>query len=328
MGEVGTDAFTPGDRELIEGHEVIQGLFDTQPGIKIISANITNKAGDLIWDRYAVFERGGVKIGVTGVTGGSSYSFNVTRGTQKVDDFAFLDSRETLREVLPELKEKCDITVVLLHETPGDARRIVDEIPGMDVVIVGHNPGYIFNPDRIANTLLVRGGNRGQYLSVLDLTLDSANTIVDYNGEGKPLGKTVAKDEAIEAIVKPWEDDFNEREKASKRKEAVDKAMLEGTEKFIGAGMCQRCHADEYTTWAETSHANAILTKYDGDHPVAEGVDANVGVQCEHCHGLGTAHGTVGMVTQVGIETCQGCHSSEGVADIDFADSIAKGFHH
>ena len=325
MGRLGYDVVTPADRELQYGREAITELYGRHPEIAIVSANITDKSGNPVWEPYTLVEKAGVKIAVTGVTGGAPYSFNLTRGDFDHDDFSFKDSKEILRTLVPEMRQQADLVVVLLHETPVDARRIIDEIPGMDVVIVGHSPGYMFNPDRIANTLMVRGGNRGQYLPVTELILDASNKVIDYGGEGKPLAKTVAKDEAIDKVVMDFEKDRKDREAEAKRKEAVDKAMLRGTETFLGAEACARCHPDEYTAWAATAHFAAQRT---GARP--EDAEAPAGldianVQCEHCHGLGTFHGTPGMETKVQEAICRDCHIEEGAPDFDYKAALEAG---
>jgi len=204
MGRLDYDAVTPGDSELAWGRNDLLGLYSRHPEVQVVSANVTDKTGALVWDEYRVVERGGLRIAITGVTSAGTYGFNLTRGLQRSDDFDFLDSREALRRLVPRLREEADLVVVLMHELPGDAERIVNEIPGMDVVVVGHNPGYAFNPDRIGNTLMVRAGNRGQYMSVLDLTLDAAKSVIDYTGEGKPLGKPVRDDPEMVAEVEAF----------------------------------------------------------------------------------------------------------------------------
>jgi len=120
--------------------------------------------------------------------------------------------------VLPNLRRECDIVVVLMHEGPDDAKWLVDEVPGMDVVIVGHNPGYLPSPERVGQTLLVRPGNRGQYVCSLDLTLSGNAKIVDFKGEGKPLGEAVAKDPEFDKVVTQWETEFKARQAAELRK--------------------------------------------------------------------------------------------------------------
>jgi hypothetical protein len=294
------------------------------------------------------------------VTGEAYYTFNMTRGHQVKDDFTFGDSKEALRGAVAELKGQSDVVVALVHEGPGDVRRALDEVEGIDVVVVGHNPGYMFNPDRVGNTLLIRPGNRGQYLSILQLTLDDNNEILDYNGEGKPLGTAVAKDEGIGPLVKEWEAGFKKRKEQSKRKEAVEQSQLQGTEKYVGAEMCGRCHVEEYATWAETSHANAYQTLVEsqketvdeclkchvvgfGQHSGYEikwitdaggerysGGDSHElrNVQCESCHGMGTFHGTSMMQKIPDEDTCRTCHSGDFDKGFDYAVALAKGSVH
>lgn len=361
MGRLGYDAVTPGDLELLYGIQAIKGLYSRQPKIQVVSANIEDKNGNLIWPAYTVITKDGIRYGVTGVTGSAFYTFNLKRGLQKEDEFTFKDGKEALAEVVPELREKSDVVVVLLHEGPGDARRIAEEVEGIDVMVVGHNPGYMFNPDRVGNTLIMRGGNRGQYLSILELTLDDTKSrIIDYNGEGKPLDEGVAKDTTIEPVVTTWEDDYKEREQKHKREEAAKKASLQGTEKYLGAEICARCHVEEYARWSETPHAHAYKTlveaekqtedaclechvvgydqptgyeltwSYDGKgRPVTPSDNASLrNVQCESCHGMGTYHGTDLMVKIPDEETCRNCHQGDFDRNFNYQQAMASGAIH
>ena len=201
MAELGYDVVTPGPNEMVEGLQPLLELYARSPDIQVVSANVTDKQGNLVWPKYALVERGGVVYGVTGVTDKSYYSFNLTRGKQKANDFAFLDATESLQSVLPTLKENAEIVVVLFHSGSGDSRRALDGLDGVDVVVVGHSPTYKFLPERIGETLIIQAGSRGQYLSVLELTLDEGNNIIDYNGESRPLGSTVDVDEEFDGVV-------------------------------------------------------------------------------------------------------------------------------
>ena len=360
MGRLGYDATTPGDLELIEGLEKMKELYASQPGIQVVSANLQDKSGNLIFPKSTVIQKGDVKFGITGVTGEAYYTFNMTRGKQKKDDFTFAESKQALRDVIPDLQATSDIVVALIHEGPGDVRRILDEVEGIDVAIVGHNPGYMFNPDRVGNTLLIRTGNRGQYFSVLQLTLGDNMEILDYNGEGKPLDTGIAKDPPTESVVTEWENDFDRRTNQAKRKDAVGQSMLQGTEKYVGAEVCARCHVDEYARWSETAHANAYHSLVEADKETAEnclechvvGYGQHSGyeiewltdssgnrysgsdkvelrnVQCENCHGMGTFHGTDMMVKIPDEETCRTCHTGEFDKGFNYADALAKGSVH
>jgi 2',3'-cyclic-nucleotide 2'-phosphodiesterase (5'-nucleotidase family) len=222
MGEMGYDAVTPGETELIRGLDAVKELYARHPGVKVVSANIRDQAGNLIWDESAIIEKGGVKFGVTGVTGRAFYEFNLARGKQEVDEFTFGDPREALERVLPGLRQAADVVVVLMHESPADAQKTAEAISGMDVVVVGHNPGYLFAPERAGETLLLRPGNRGQYFSVLDLTLDENGRVVDSSGRTVPLGDGVAADPVFLPKVTAFEKDWTSRKEAQ---EAEDKTV-------------------------------------------------------------------------------------------------------
>ena len=114
---------------------------------------------------------------------------------------------------MPQLREQADQVVVLCYTSPGGARRLVDEVPGIDVLIVGNNPGYRFNPERVANTLIRRGAAQGKYLNQLDLVLDAQGRTVDYNGEALPVHLRLEEKESIAKKVAAWE---SSREMAAK----------------------------------------------------------------------------------------------------------------
>jgi len=216
MSDLGYDVVTVGPNEMTEGLVSLKRLLSTAPEIQVVSANITDKNGDLLWPEYTIVERDGVRFGVTGVTDKSYYSFNVTRGKQKSNDFSFRDLRESLTGVVPRLRQESDVVIVLLHTGSGDAKRMIEGVEGIDVVVVGHAPTYKFVPERIGNTILINGGNRGQYLGVLELTLNAEKAIVDYNGESRPLGDVVAIDPEFNALIT----EFNQKYDALKPKKA------------------------------------------------------------------------------------------------------------
>jgi hypothetical protein len=51
-------------------------------------------------------------------------------------------------------------------------------------------------------------------------------------------------------------------------------------------------------------------------------------VQCEACHGMGTLHGTPGMVTKVTQDACIKCHDAANDKDFNFQKAMAEGKFH
>jgi len=161
--------------------------------------------------------------------------------------------------------------------------------------------------------------------------------------------------------VTAWETDYKKRQDATRREKAAHDAQLQGTEKYVGAEVCGRCHADEYSKWAKTPHAQAYATLVKEEmqnsedclkcHTVGFGDQTGYvltslqkdpegmvisskdtpqfrNVQCESCHGMGTFHGTNMMVTKTAEETCRNCHSGDYEKNFNYQDALAKGMIH
>lgn len=213
MDDLGYDVATVGPNEMAAGLGPLQALLATAPDIAVVSANVTDKNGNLVWPDYVMVEKGGITYAITGATDGSYYKFNLSRGVQQSDDFAFQDSREALQRVLPQLQD-ADVVVALLQMSFGDARRVTEGLEGIDVVVVGHNAGYTYTPELMNEILFVRGGTRGQYLSTLTLSLDG-DRIVDYNGRGVPLSEGVREESQLKAKVDAFNSSYDARKTAA-----------------------------------------------------------------------------------------------------------------
>jgi 5'-nucleotidase / UDP-sugar diphosphatase len=218
MAKLAYDALTPGPNEMVMGLDKLVALYARAPGIKVVSANIVNKKTQQpIWADFAIVERGGVKFGITGVTDRAFYDFNASRGMVKSDDFDFKDPKESLRRVLPQLRQQADVVVVLVHTGSDDAKRMLDGLTGIDVAIVGHIPVYKFLPEVADNTLLVQTGNRGQYMGHVEFTLDG-NKIVAHEGETQALGDTVPVDPEFNTLVQAFNKKYDALDPMSKVK--------------------------------------------------------------------------------------------------------------
>ncbi len=152
-------------------------------------------------------------------------------------------------------------------------------------------------------------------------------------------------------------------------------------DRYIGAAKCKNCHSaedqgDAYGTWSEAKHAHAFEVlktpaakeagaKLGIDDPstsdtclechvtghgedegmLARGFKAELGVQCETCHGPGEAHmkarfkaaasgeapegyqgiATEEMVVSPGVELCVGCHNPRSPSYKPFCYYEARG---
>ena len=165
---------------------------------------------------------------------------------------------------------------------------------------------------------------------------------------------------AVDSEVKTWEDAYKKREETAKREKAAKDASMQGTEKYVGAEVCGRCHADIYSRWAKTPHAKAYETLVkEGKQEATECLQCHVvgygeqsgyeltaltdrlgkevstkdtstlrNVQCESCHGMGTFHGTDMMVKVTSEETCRNCHTGDFEKNFNYQQAMAQGLVH
>lgn len=128
---------------------------------------------------------------------------------------------------------------------------------------------------------------------------------------------------------------------------------------FVGAAKCKGCHKDVHAAWAETSHANAFAVLSAEEQKDAKCISCHItgtdatgvvleGVQCEACHGAGSAYksakimskkkweadpeGQKKLAIEAGLiyptaEKCTTCHKKEGnpnFKEFDFEKSKGK----
>jgi len=214
MAKMGYDVVTPGERELRPGLAELKALYAKHPEIRVVSANLQDKSGRHVFPEYTIVERGGVRFGITGTVGSVYYDTNLKQKLQVKDDFTFENSEAALKRVVPELKAKSDVVIVLLHEQVSDAMALIALVPGIDVAIAGNAPGVIPVPEKMDGAIFIRPGSRGQYVYRLPITIDpAAKKIVEFAGEAKMLDTKVPVEPEINAVVSKWETDFKARTK-------------------------------------------------------------------------------------------------------------------
>lgn len=170
----------------------------------LLSANIYEN-GQRMFEPYKVFNLGGLRIGVMGLT---------TEDTRKMalpDNVAHLDFRSPIAEaraVVPELRAKADVVIAATHmghyengqhgtQAPGDVA-LARTVHGIDLVVGGHTqnpvcmkaenvldrayvPGTACQPDRQNGTWIVQAHEWGKYVGRADFEYRNGQfTLVKY----------------------------------------------------------------------------------------------------------------------------------------------------
>ncbi|MBI4851700.1 MAG: hypothetical protein HY819_07885 [Acidobacteria bacterium] len=123
-----------------------------------------------------------IKVGFIGVTEpwpGGTTGFVIDNPAEKV------------KVVLPEVRSKADIVVVLAYATLGTAREIIKQNPDIDVLIAANSVSAPPPAQREGKTVLVYAMHQTKNLGELRLYLDGEGKIKDYLNRYIPLDKNI-----------------------------------------------------------------------------------------------------------------------------------------
>jgi 2',3'-cyclic-nucleotide 2'-phosphodiesterase (5'-nucleotidase family) len=195
----GIPALTPGPRELSRW----TGFESSMAGrpIPVIASNLVRRVDGAtrpIGSRSAVVTVEGVPVGLLGILGAAAYAkIEAPAGTEYVRQ----DPAEALRELLPELRRRAELVIVIGCMTDAEAAALAPLVPGVDLWISGYDSIPSDRPVPLGQTLLDRPGQRGQYLSVTHLIVSPTGTIVDWGGRNIPLDAKAPYDARVDSLV-------------------------------------------------------------------------------------------------------------------------------
>jgi hypothetical protein len=334
--KIGIDAVNVGELDLVLGIDYLKKL-EKEQNLPFVSANLVDEGGAPIFKPYVIKDVNGKKVGIFGTIGDTSDMASkveeITKGAAKVQDL--LQVSET---VVKELSDRVDFVIVLTHQKTNRNWVLARRIEGIDLIVGGHDIQKTKDLVEAGEALMVNAGEKGQYLGVLQITLNGERNV---RNELVPLGDDIPDDPQIKSMIS----DYNDRIAAlysspKKSSSAPANAPLRAT-------ACAPCHPTQVSKWQESDHAKAYNTlvknskQYDPkclschttrfEQPGGFSMDLQqadlVNVQCEVCHGSGEEHmsqGTPMPIADPGKDLCQKCHTPDRCPGFDeeYADAL------
>ncbi len=343
MADIGYAATTVGAYDLYMGLDYFHALFD-ESGVPIVSANVYDEStGELIVEPYMIVERAGVKFGVVGVLD-PSIDLRTHRDVETVG-VTIGDPYAVLSELVPELRTKADVVILLSHTGLARAKDIAGEVAGIDFVVVGNHSAFSADPYEVSGAAFVQPGYKGQYMSDYRLSFNADGVYEGYTGKAVALIDTVPSDAVMALALKEHKlavEGLSKDQAAARAREREAKAQARQAYVEVCVGVndsCKRCHQPQYDQWMETAHADAYASLEEAHQSTNPAClrchvtchldlpqDGTVGVptllrsvQCESCHGMGTDHARDGSYGTVTAATCSACHDKENSPEFDYA---------
>ena len=184
MNSVPYDAMCIGNREY---HFLGVGMSAkvSRADFPLLSANLRpNRNGRLHAKPYITFEIAGVKIAVMGL---SVPCITEKMLVKNVSDYYFEQPLKTAKELVPELRPKCDLLIALTHIGIAKDRELAQKVEGIDLILGGHTHTVTDQPEQVGNTSIIHSGFYAHYVGKIVAEVDSGQ--VRITNELIPLAK-------------------------------------------------------------------------------------------------------------------------------------------
>ena len=178
---IGYDIINIGQYEVINGLTFLKNV-TKDSDINFISANLReSKTGALIFKPYHIFQRGGLNIGVIGVT-------DMLPDTSKsiiADDYI-----EVCRKYAKELSSNVDLVIALINAERANQTKLAEKFDDVDFIITSGSTNMTrpSSPQKEGGPFLYSCGKQGKYLMTIDVERKDANKpFIDVSAEEKKI---------------------------------------------------------------------------------------------------------------------------------------------
>jgi LysM repeat protein len=329
-----------GDQEFSNGidffEEIKKELKD-----KLISANIEYQDGKPLAKKYVVKDIYGVKFGITSVAVEDPFAI---MPQEKIKQIKVLDYTQALKNIIPILKEKSDIIILLSHLGYMRDVDIAKKFPEINIIIGAHSQTLLKEPETQDKCIIFHPGGNGEYVGYLKLKIDSENkNIIDYSSSLVPLLKDIKGDPKIRSILNAYQKFVSFGFKDT----CLYSTPIPSEYIVVNNSTCMKCHEEIGYKWMLTKHANAFKTIIeDGRTNDPECLSCHttgycrpdgftrkpykkdlLNVGCVECHFVKPEHlneNYENTVEQVNPNVCIRCHNEERDPYFDFEKYVLK----
>lgn len=329
--------------ELLYGYSALKEHSETL-SFPFICANIY-AGNNSIFKPYVLKKMGNYKVGFLGLSQ-EVYASGLTSMYQSKTAHLLINNPiEIIDRYLPILRKTCDLVVLVGRLDVAMITEILDHTDQIDLIITPlglsrwsvNSSGEVYF-GRSANgflgdTLIWVCAGQTYALDKLELNMSASGKIQDFRHSDLKLSESVEDASDIRHYLNEFYSKIAENDEVG-----FDKPILSWertTAEFVGVEMCKSCHLDEYNQWSQTKHAsayNTLLRKhrqfspkcvmchvtgggYDSGYTFGSPDRSLVNVQCEMCHGPGSAHVKaplqVNMLRRPPEKLCVACHDEE-----------------
>ena len=270
--------------------------------------------------RAKIIRVNGVTLGVTAVLGASLQK--TVFGSDSSNDVTFEDPAKSLTPVVEELQQQQpDLMLLLSQSSLAETKQLARKFPQFQLILSagGIEDPLSDNPQFVGKTMIATVGGKAKYCGVVGFYPDKSDRPLRF--ELVTLDENRFHDTpAMRDHMRFYQDQLRDLKLVETEAETLAVAPPRDA-KYVGAERCGECHTEAYDQWKGTGHAKAfesLVHGHDGTtsriydpeciacHVVGwdpqkvvpfksgyvskEKTGHLIGVQCENCHGPGSAH--------------------------------------
>jgi 2',3'-cyclic-nucleotide 2'-phosphodiesterase (5'-nucleotidase family) len=155
---IGTDAINVGHLDFAGGLPFLTSLA-AQAEFPFLSATLANEQGELIFEPYALADKGGLKLALIGASG----------SIPSDSGYRSLDLLPALEQAVKNVKSQSDLIVLLFHGSAEERQQVLDSGLPIELIIQSHDLAYSSN----FNTAIpyATAGSQGKYINLITLTI-------------------------------------------------------------------------------------------------------------------------------------------------------------
>ncbi len=192
------DALALGASDFLFGPEFLKRSRSTV-SFPYIASNLVYKGEGLPPAcEYVIKKAGGMNIAILGVLDPEEFTKFIDEEQAKI-----LQARapeEVLKKLVPEVREKADLVVLLSQLNKSKQLALMDEVKGIDVSISSGTIDII-TPCSPKGTLFLYTGCKGMSMGLLEVKLDDKRVPVISASKHLPMGGSVSGDKEIASLV-------------------------------------------------------------------------------------------------------------------------------
>jgi 5'-nucleotidase / UDP-sugar diphosphatase len=193
LSRIGVDAAVAGNHEFDYGQDVFRRLA-AQASFPFLSANVQTHPDPLpVRQSLIIATTGGPTVAVLGLT---TPELTTATHPRNVLGMSVEEPVTLARRQIPELRKQADLVVVLSHLGLADDRRLARSVPGIDLIVGGHNHHVLDQPVMEGEVPILQAGERGRWLGRIDLVCQDGQ-MVRTAYRLLPMDATVSPDSDI-----------------------------------------------------------------------------------------------------------------------------------